>query len=138
MDVFHSISLTRMNFTGPIEANGRTNMKPVHTRRAIIWGQGDLLSRTIGFLLGANTVWDVSEVSCAGRVEDLFRDIERVNPEVVILCHGKVDDNPDLPPKLARNHPDLRVVSVGAENNNVQVYNQYNVVLQSASDFFLL
>ena len=70
----------------------------------------------------------------AAAEEKLFREVQRVKPDVVILCQEKIEDNPTLPLKLIWNCQTLRVISVDMVGNFVQVYSKYNVVLQNASD----
>jgi hypothetical protein len=106
----------------------------VNTRKAIVWGRDDLLARVVNHVLGANKSLDIVEVSSIDPEENLFGEIQRVKPDVVILCQEKIEDNPTLPLKLIWNCQTLRVISVDMVGNFVQVYSKYNVVLQNASD----
>ena len=106
----------------------------VNTRKAIVWGRDDLLARVVNHVLGANKSLDIVEVSSVDPEENLFGEIQRVKPDVVILCQEKIEDNPTLPLKLIWNCQTLRVISVDMVGNFVQVYSKYNVVLQNASD----
>jgi len=115
----------------PIE---NADMEPIRIRKAILWGREDLLSQAVGhFLKVANTV-DVVEVSSERGVEELIREIRRINPEVVILCQDKTDENSNLPLLLINQQLCLKVITVELESNRLQVYSRQNVVIQKTSD----
>jgi len=112
-----------------------TSRNSVHTRKAIIWNQNDLLTRAVNSLLDASKAWDVVEVSSDGSVKNLIRETQKIEPDVVILCQEKSDNDPAIPLKLIREHLNLRVISIGVANGPLQVISRYNVALRNASDF---
>ena len=127
--------LTKMNFADLDESNGNTGKESNRTRRVILWSRDDLLAWTIDQILESGSTWDVIRVSSTDVVEILLRETEMLNPEVVILCQEKGEDNSALPLNLIENHPGLRVVSIDMVSNLVQVYSKCSVVLQSVTDF---
>jgi len=122
-------SMDLPDMIGPI-----VNPEPevIHSRTAIIWGQDDLLARAIGSFL-KDTEWYAVRVPNNGDVENLLREIRRVNPEVVILCGYKSEDSA-LALHLIEEQLFLKVVTLGLDSNHMQVYSKKNVLLREASD----
>ena len=123
-----------MYITALTNAKKAKGTEVVNTRKAIVWGRDDLLARVVNHVLGAGKALDIVEVSNIEPEEKLFREVQRVKPDVVILCQEKIEDNPTLPLKLIWNRQNIRVISIDMVGNFIQVYSKYNVVLQSASD----
>jgi len=123
-----------MYITALTNAKKAKGTEVVNTRKAIVWGRDDLLARVVNHVLGANKALDIVEVSSIEPEEKLFREVQRVKPDVVILCQEKIEDNPTLPLKLIWRRQTLRVISVDMVGNFVQVYSRCNAVLQNASD----
>ena len=138
---FSNISVTnsdmlvvKMNLNELIEPES-PDVEPAKTRKAILWGQDDLLSRSIiGLIRELNISWDVIRVSRDRDANDLIEEVERIKPEVVILCEDKIDEKSTLPSLLINEQHCLRVVTVGLESNLMQVYSKHNVMLQGASE----
>ena len=123
-----------MDITALTNAKKAIGTEIVSTRKAIVWGRDDLLARVVNHVLGTNKALDIVEVSSINPDDNLFMEVQRVKPDVVILCQEKIEDNPTLPLKLIWRCQTLRVISVDMVGNFVQVYSRYNVVLQNASD----
>jgi len=115
----------------PIE---NTDAEPVHIRKAVLWGEDDLLSQAIGLFLEANMTWDVIRVSRNMNADGLIDEVKRINPEVVILREDRVGENSALPLRLINEQCCLKVISVGLESNLLQVYSKQNVILQGVTD----
>lgn len=123
--------MTVITMTEPVE---NAVAKPMRTRKAILWGQDNLLSESVGLFLESNLTWEVIRVSSEEDVEHLFEETKRINPEVVILCTDRTLEDSRLPLRLINEQICLRVVTVGLESNHIQVYSKQNFVIQGVSD----
>jgi len=123
--------MSLIDMVKPIE---NTDAEPVHIRKAVLWGEDDLLSQAIGLFLEANMTWDVIRVSRNMNADGLIDEVKRINPEVVILREDRVGENSALPLRLINEQCCLKVISVGLESNLLQVYSKQNVILQGVTD----
>lgn len=112
----------------------KPNPEPTHFRIAVLWGQEDLLAQAVGLLLESNTSWKVVRVSSADGIEKLTQKIRNVSPDVVILCQDKFDANSVLPAQLIHEQLCRKVVTVGLENNLMQIYSKHDVTISGVSD----
>lgn len=105
-----------------------------YARKALLWGRDNLLAQAVDLLLKSSENWDVVRVSSDEGVEKLLRKTKSINPDVVVLCREKSDDDLDLPLRLIQAQHCLRVVVVGLESNLMQVYSKHDVVVSGVSD----
>ena len=117
-----------------IEPMGAVDMESTSPRKIILWGSDDLLSQAVDLFLQTSQSLNVIRLSSEIGVEKLMRETQRINPDVVVLCRDKVDDDSSLPLRLINEQACLRVVTVGLESNLMQVYSKHNVILQGASE----
>lgn len=122
-----------MNLTEFIKPE-KPDPEPAHTRKTILWGREDLLSRAVLLFLETRMDWDVIKVSSDGGVDNLIQKIERVKPDVVILCQDTVDGDSALPLRVLDEQYCLKVVSLNLENNLMQVYSKQKIIVQGVSD----
>jgi len=109
-------------------------MKSTSPRNIILWGRDDLLSQAVDLFLQTSQSWDVIRLSSDIGEERLIQETRRINPDVVVLCRDRVDEDSSLPLRLIDEQVCLRVVTVGLESNLMQVYSKHNVILQGASE----
>lgn len=126
--------LVKMSLVDMVKPIENTDLEPVHIRKAVLWGEDDLLSQAIGLFLESNMTWEVIRVSRNGSVGDLMREVKRIKPEVVILREDRVGENSTLPLQLLNEELCTKVISVGLESNLMQVYSRQNVILQGVTD----
>lgn len=105
-----------------------------HIRKAVLWGQDDLLTQSINLFLEENLTWEVIRVSKDGGIDDLIEEMQRIKPEVVILCEDSLDEKSILPLQLMNEQICLKVISIGLENNLTQVYSKQNIILHGVPD----
>ena len=122
-----------MGFTVMIKSFEKTDMEQTAPRKVIVWGQDDLLSQSVGYFLESNT-WDVVRVFVDDGTDQLVRETRRLNPDVVILCRDLMGDEASLPLRLIEEHLCSRVLTIGLESNEVQVYSKQSVILEGVSD----
>lgn len=104
------------------------------SRRAIVWGQDNLLVQAVSsFLKG--TVWEVFSIANDGNIEMLIQEIKNLDPEVVFLCSYRVEEEDSiLPLRLIEQHPSLKIITLGLDSNLMQVYSKQKIILQGAAD----
>lgn len=127
-----------MDFIDMVEPVEKTNGGPPRSRKAILWGWDDLLTRAVGHSLEASMIWDVIRVPTEAGVEILVSETGRVGPDVVILCQERVEDDTSLPIRLIQEQFCPRVVIVELESNQIQVYSKQNVIVQGANDLLFI
>lgn len=132
--LFNLQKLIKMDVIGMVETIGKTHTEPIRNKKAVLWGQVDVLAQAIGQFLEASMIWDVTRIPTEAGAEILVRETRRVNPDIVILCQERVDDDASLPIRLIQGQPCCRVVTVELESNQIQVYSKQNVIVQGASD----
>ena len=108
--------------------------KPTQTRKAVLWGQEDLLSRAVSLLLESGMTWEVLRVQGDGNVERLIQKIKKVNPDVVILCQERANGDSILPLRVINEQLCPKVVTLNLENNLMQVYSRQNIIIQGVTD----
>ncbi len=116
---------------GPLESS---NPEPLPSHVALLWGRDDLLAQAVSSYLEKMS-WNVIQVPNDGRSERLVSELRRVNPEVVILCQYKEDDDTVLPLRLIHEQLCLKVVTLGMDSNLMHIYCKQDIVLQGATDF---
>ena len=126
--------LVKMSLIDMIETIENIDIEPTHIRKAVLWGENDVLSQAICHILMANMTWEVIRVSRSGVAGDLIEELKRINPEVVIIRNDKVGENSTLPLQLLHEQLCTKVVSLGLESNLAQVYSKQNVILQGVTD----
>lgn len=133
---FSIYMVTKMNLNELIEPE-KPDPEPTRTRKAVLWGREDLLSRAISLFLETRMTWDVIKVSSDGNVDGLIQKIGRVKPDVVILCQETVDGDSALPLRvLVDEQHCLKVVTLSLENNLMQVYSKQKIMIQGVADLF--
>jgi len=137
--IFHMIKIIQsmdaepMNLPdliGPVE---KAQPEATGSRKAIVWGQDSLLARAVSSFL-KSSVWEVFALSNDGTIEALMEEIGRLDPEVVFLCHYRVDEDSVLPLRLIDKYPCLKVITLGLDSNLMQVYSKQKIILQEAAD----
>lgn len=116
---------------GPIE-NEHPNSSTC--RKVILWGQDDLFVQAIGSFLEARKTLNVIRIFSDQGADQLVEQVNALHPAVVILYLGNCSLDKQLPLHLLQNQPDLKVVMVSGEDNQVQVFQKQNLILREASD----
>ena len=132
--IIHLRSGDPMNLTellGPIE-NKDSQQSP--SRKAIIWGPDDMLTRAMEFFLKAEETWQVIRLSPDQSIDDLFEQIKRTQPKVVILHTGNCAGPTSLPIQLLQDYPNVRVITASLEDNRMQVYSKHSLMVRNVSD----
>ena len=104
------------------------------SRTIVLWAQGDLLGSSVARFLAAREGWHVINVSNEEDVEALTRVVDEVRPDVVIIQQEDRSGSSNLPVKLLKNRPGLRVITLTPNDNLIEVYSKHNFMVKSASD----
>ena len=66
--------------------------------------------------------------------DTLAREVEKVNPDIVIIHQGMYSGEMRLPIKLVQDHSKLKIITISLENNLVEVYNKHTICIKEVSD----
>jgi hypothetical protein len=115
------------------------------TKKVILWGQDELLTKAMEILLGAEQAerWEVIRVSARQCACALVEQVQKIQPDLVILYQSKRRDASDPLVALLEEHPELRMIAdqphlrlitVSLENNVMQVYSKQSITVRKVSD----
>ncbi len=106
------------------------------SRTVILWGREDMLGRGVELFLNTRKEWEVIRISDKHDARFLAREVERVQPDVVIIYQGDCASETNLPAQIITNQPNLKVILVSLENNSIEVYNKQKILVTELSDLF--
>ena len=100
----------------------------------VVWGSEDILSAYIEYFLAAKDDWNVVSISNQEAQETLMLAVDTMQPDFVIINQPCNADLTDLPLKLLQDHPAIKVITIGLENNLMDVYSLQQVFIRQAAD----
>lgn len=103
-------------------------------RTIILWGQDDVLMMAIETLLGREGGWKVVRVSDELDDVSLAQLIEQIIPDVVIVHESSLSGNVRLLIKFIQDYPQLKIITIGLENNKMDIYNKKTICIKESSD----
>jgi len=109
-------------------------MKTTLERTVILWGEDDVLTRAVENLLGTGGDWKVIRIHDDLDELSLAQMVERVTPDVLIVHEGVFNGNVRLLIKFVQDYSDLKIITIGLENNKMEIYNKKTVCIKEASD----
>ena len=104
------------------------------SKTAILWGCNDLLAQSMEFFIKAEEEWEVVKISTDAGIDYLLDQTEKIHPDVIILYAGNSVNDPNLLMQLIEKQPNLRVVTVSLDDNQIQVYSKHSLVVRKVSD----
>ena len=104
------------------------------SKTVILWGCNELLAQSMEFFIQAEEEWEVLRMSTDTGVGDLLEQAEKINPNVIILFAANCASDPNLVMQLIAKQPNLRVVTVSLEDNQMQVYCKQSITVRKSSD----
>jgi len=107
------------------------------TKKVIIWGRPDVLSWAVEYFLSARKDWDVVSLSNEIGVDALICEVEKTQPDAVIVYQRNFARSAYLPAQLLLNYPNLAVITVNPDDNSMDVYNKKQIYIQEVSDLVL-
>lgn len=114
--------------------NQLRNMEITTERTIILWGQDDVLMMAIETLLGREGGWKVVRVSDELDDVSLAQLIEQIIPDVVIVHESSLSGNVRLLIKFIQDYPQLKIITIGLENNKMDIYNKKTICIKESSD----
>jgi hypothetical protein len=104
------------------------------TKTVILWGREDSLGEGAEIFLTSRKEWEVIHITDQYDADFLCKEVKLLNPDVVIIHQGDCADSTDVPARLMKDCPNLKVITVSLENNSVEVYNKQSVLVKEVSD----
>jgi len=123
-----------MNLTDLLSPIENKDPNPTSSRKAILWGQDDLLARAIETFLEGKKTLQVVRIFAEQGIDFLVKQVDMLCPAVVILYLGNRAFDEHLPMQVIQSQPELKVVVVSLENNLIRVFQKQNLMIHEASD----
>ena len=67
--------------------------------------------------------------------KELFKNIERIQPDVIIVDDGYLESNLAALLKFLRNYPQSRMIIMSVKTNLIQIYETKQIQIKQVSDF---
>lgn len=135
IDWSHVDPMNLTDLLGPLE---NRDPNPTSSRKAILWGQDDLLARAIETFLEAKKTLQVVRIFAEQGIGFLLNQVDTLCPAVVILYLGNRAFDEHLPMQVIQSQPGLKVVVVSLENNLIQVFQKQNLMIREVSDLLAI
>jgi hypothetical protein len=103
-------------------------------KMVVVWGDQNILSSSIQYLLAGKDDWKVVSVSSLEEFKSLIIPRENDLSDIVIIHQESLDEACLLPLQLLQDHSDLRVITISLENNVMNIYNKQSLLVKEASD----
>lgn len=104
------------------------------SKTVVLYGREDLLGRGVEFFLASRKDWEVIRITDKHDPDFIIREMNKANPDVIIIYQGDCAIQSRLPAQLIWDHPGLKVITVSLESNLVEVYNKQKVLLREVGD----
>jgi hypothetical protein len=112
----------------------RREMQPSREKTIILWGQDDVLIRAVENLLNTGGGWKVIRISDDLDEITLTQVVEEVTPDVLIVHEDAFSGDVRLLIKFVQDYSKLKIITIGLENNQMEIYNKRTVCIKQASD----
>ncbi len=112
--------------------------KGLRPKTIILWGRKDLLGYSIEFVLTSRDEWNVIRVSDLHSLNILLQKMEKVDPDIVIICDGDSASATRPLMQLLQKCSELKVITVNPENNSMDVYKKQTVWVKETSDLIAM
>jgi hypothetical protein len=100
----------------------------------VMWGMQDLLDSSIQSILTSLQGWNVVYVSNEENVEALHTAIKKFSPAILIIRYEKFETNLLLPMQMIQKYPSLKIITIGFENNSMEVHSKQTIDIKHVSD----
>ena len=106
-----------------------------NSKKIVFWGSADLLDSSLESILTSQSGWEVVCVSHKAGIRALNIAVEKTNPEIILIRYEKkIITKPFLPMQLINDHPGVKVITLGFENNSMEVYSKQTILIKQVSD----
>lgn len=104
------------------------------SKKVLVWGQDDLLSWSVNFFLAERKDWDVVNIPNKMGMDYLIRQVEALQPDVVVMYLRKQSNSTRVTMQLFYACPELTVILVNPQENTMEVYNKHQVPVMQVED----
>ena len=116
------------------QGNQLIDMETTLAKTVILWGQDDVLTIAVENLLNASGDWKVIRISDDLDDVALAQLVEQVTPDVLIVHESALAGNMRLLVKFVMDYSKLKIITIGLENNQMEIYNKQTICIKEASD----
>lgn len=110
------------------------DMKTALDKTVILWGKDDVLTRAVEMLLTAKGEWRLVRITEDLDDLSLAQIVEEVTPDVLIVHEEVLNNNARLVVKFVRDYSKLKIITIGLDNNQMEIYSKKRVCIKEASD----
>lgn len=110
------------------------DMKNTLERTVILWGEDDVLMRAVEVLLTVRGEWRLIRIKEDLDDLSLAQMVEEVTPDVLIVHQSALEGSVRLLIKFVQDYSKLKIITIGLENNQMEIYNKKRVCIKEASD----
>lgn len=103
-------------------------------KTVIVWGHEDLLGYSISLILDARKEWNVVRLSDEQDIQVLMAELEKCDPDVIIMHQVDCTEDMDLPWTVVRKCHGAKVITVSPESNSLEMLNSQKVTVREVSD----
>jgi hypothetical protein len=104
------------------------------TKKAILWGRDDILGNAVAILFDPLNHWRVIRVFDECDIGVLTREVEKENPEVVVINMSDLTGKSLPPIHLREGRPELKIITIDPESNLIGIYNRQVISIKNMSD----
>lgn len=104
------------------------------TQTVVLLGEEGILSWTVESILNTRAGWCVVRVDTQAGWCGLLRAIQDSGADVVILYHFDTAENARLALDLMGEYPDIKVIAVNPQENEMHVYSRQLVCVNQVAD----
>lgn len=93
-----------------------------------------MLSSFVKLFLTTQKEWNVVNISIEQDFSTWIQEVDKANPDVIILQQGDLTCNSNLPMILMQRHQEVKLITLNLDNNMIEVFNKENVLVKSGAD----
>jgi len=105
-----------------------------NSKKIVFWGRADLLDSSVESILASLVGWEVVCVSNKAGIKALNMAVKKAIPEIIIIRIEKDHTTPIFPMQLINDHPGIKVITLGFDNNSMEVYSKKTILIKQVSD----
>ena len=100
----------------------------------VVWGCENILGSSIKFFLETRSDWTVVNISSLKALKALILAEGTTSQDIVIILQGNQHAPVNLPLAFLKDHSAIKVITLGLEDNDMEVYSKQKITLEEASD----
>lgn len=104
------------------------------SKLVVVWGCENIFGSSIKLFLEVQKDWTVVNISDNQVLKAMILAAEAISQEVVIILQGDQHAPVNLPLSFLKDHSAIKVITLGLENNDMEVYSKQKILLEEATD----